>query len=131
MKTLVNTLLVAFTLVSSAATFSTAKPIVRPAKQAAAYEVGIYTAVDGKLRLALDKQKGGRVTVSMRNGQGNKLFTQYVGKGETKSRFCFDVNELPDGVYTVEISNGVQTTTHELTIATPKAQTPSRQIALN
>ncbi len=131
MKTLVNTLLIALTLVSSAATFSTAKPIVRPVKQAAAYEVGIYTAIDGNLRLALDKQKGGRVTICIKNAQGRKLLTEYAGKGETKSRYNFNVNELPDGVYTVEISNGVQTTTHELTINTPKAETPSRQIALN
>ncbi|QJD80259.1 T9SS type A sorting domain-containing protein [Spirosoma rhododendri] len=131
MKTLVTSLLVAFTLVSSAVSFCEAKPIVRPVKQAAAYEVSMYTATNGNLRLALDKQKGGRVTVSMKNDKGNTLFTQYVGKRETQSRFMFDISALPDGVYTVEISNGAETKTQELTINTPKEQLPARQIALN
>jgi hypothetical protein len=131
MKTLVTSLLVAFTLVSSTVSFSEAKPIVRPVKQAAAYEVAMYTATNGNLRLALDKQKGGRVTVSMKNDKGYTLFTQYVGKRETQSRFMFDISELPDGIYTVEVSNGTETTTQELTINTPKTLTPSRQIALN
>jgi hypothetical protein len=61
MKTLVKSLLVAFTLTLVSTTFSQAeikKPIGRP-KNVASFQSSIYPTSEGKLQIALNKQTGG------------------------------------------------------------------------
>ncbi|MFD2932716.1 T9SS type A sorting domain-containing protein [Spirosoma flavum] len=132
MKTLIKSLALALSIgfLTSVASFSEAKPIGHPSV-VASYKSGIYTSIGGNVNIALDKQTGGVVEIQLKNTEGKVLYNQHVGKKETKSRTRLNVNELPDGVYTVEITNGVETTTHNVTISTPQPQTPTRLVALN
>ncbi|MFD2574386.1 T9SS type A sorting domain-containing protein [Spirosoma soli] len=133
MKTLIKPLLVAFVFVLinfNAAQAETTTPISKP-KSAVAYQSGIYTTADGKVQIALDKQTGGMVEIRLTNAAGKVLFTQQVGKNQTAARVRLDVSALPDGTYQLEVTNGVDTTHHALTLATPEPSKPSRQVALN
>ncbi|WP_420150950.1 T9SS type A sorting domain-containing protein [Spirosoma sp.] len=131
MKTLIKSLAIAFSLgiVTSAATFSEAKPIVRPAA-VAAYKTGIYTTVDGRLSIALDKQTGGAVDIKMTNDAGKVMYSERLGKNESKYRIKLDMSQLPDGVYQVEITNGAETTIRTVTLSTEQPSNPGRLVAI-
>lgn len=131
MKTLIKSLAFALSLglLTSVASFSEAKPIGRPTA-AAAYKSSIYTTQGDKLTIALDKQTGGAVDIRLKNTDGTLLYSQHVGKNESQYRTRWNLSELPDGVYQVEITNGVETTTHQITISTQQPTTPNRLVAL-
>ncbi len=135
MKTTLNSLLIAFALVSSLSTLSQANPIIRPGKQAVTYATSLYTATDGRLVLSMEKQAGNYLTVRVNKANGTTLLTQQVAKRQTSAQVRFDLSQLPDGDYTIEVSNGEKVTTHQVSLhsasATPADATASRQIALN
>ena len=132
MKTLIKSLALALTLgvVTSAATLAETNPGSRPVSSVA-YKTGIYTTPTGQLNIALDKQTGGAVDVRLKRADGKVLFVQHVGKNESKYRTRLNLNELADGVYQVEVTNGVETTTQNVTISTQQPSAPSRVISVN
>ncbi|GAB4027530.1 hypothetical protein [Spirosoma koreense] len=132
MKTLIKSLAFALSLavVTSAATFAETNPGGRTTT-ATAYKTGIYTSIDGKLHIALDKEVGGSVDIRLKSATGEVVYNQHVGKNDSKFRTRLNMNELPDGVYQVEITNGVDTTTHAVTLSTQQPTTPSRLVAIN
>ncbi|MVM40624.1 T9SS type A sorting domain-containing protein [Spirosoma sp. HMF3257] len=129
MKTLIKSLALALSLgfVTSAASFAE----LNPGTTAASYKSAVYTTITGQLSIALDKQTGGAVDVSLKDAEGKVVYSRHLGKNESKYRTRLNLSELSDGVYQVEITNGVETTTHKVTIATHQPVTPSRVIALN
>ncbi len=135
MKTLIKSLALAFSLavVTSAASFANtteANPIGRKST-AASYKTGIYTSTTGKLVIALDKETGGRIAILLKSTDGKVLYSQHLGKNEKTCRVRLNLSELEDGVYHLEITNGVETTTQNVTISTNQPTTPSRLIAVN
>ncbi|QIP12569.1 T9SS type A sorting domain-containing protein [Spirosoma aureum] len=132
MKTFIKPLLLTLSLgiLTSLTSFSEAKPIGRPTG-AVAYKAGVYTTVNGKLNIALDKETGGTVDIRLKNAQGAVLYSQHLNKNESQYRTRLNLSDLPDGVYQVEITNGVETTTHNITLSTQQPSTPSRVVALN
>jgi hypothetical protein len=91
-----------------------------------------YVNKANQIRLAIDKNTVEAVSVVLRrDGEKLALATTYVPKKLSKLVYSFDVNELPDGLYTLELSNGQQITTHQVTINTSTPVQPSRQIALH
>ena len=132
MKNLIKSLALALTLgiVTSAASFADMKPIGRP-NGAVMYRAGVYTTVKGNLNIALDKETGGTIDVRLKNADGTVLYSQQVGKSESQYRSRLNLSVLPDGKYQVEITNGVDTTTHTITLATQQPTTPGRVVALN
>lgn len=132
MKTLIKSLAFALTFgfVTSVATVSHANPITRPAN-VASYKTGIYSSVDGKLNIALDKTVGGSVNITLKDANGNTLYVERLGKKATTSRIRLNLDELKDGTYQVEITNGVETTTHSVVLSTPQSSSPARVVALN
>lgn len=132
MKTLLKPLLVAFSLglVTLSASVADANPIGRRTA-AATYKASVYPTIQGKLQIALDKETGGTVVVQSKDKEGQVLFSQHVGKNETTSRLRLNLSELPDGAYQVEITNGVDTTTHSVKLSTQKPDAPARLVAIN
>ncbi|RCR66853.1 hypothetical protein [Larkinella punicea] len=134
MKTLIKSLLVAFTL--TAVTFSVSFAETnsfgqtKPSVKAVAYQSSLYTDVKGKLRLAVDKQPGGIVEIRLINSIGKEFFVQRVGKNQRRARIQFDVSELPDGAYEVVLTNGITVFTNHLTLATQVPGFSGRLIAL-
>ncbi|NEU70050.1 hypothetical protein GK091_24440 [Spirosoma agri] len=127
MKTIFNAILIAFTLLTSLTSFSQANPIGRPGKPAATYATSFYTAIDGRLVLSLTKGVSQPVSIRLNQANGITLFTQQVTKRQTSAQVRFDVSDLPDGTYTVEVSDGAQLTTHQVQLNS--LQVTSRPIA--
>ncbi|SFD26228.1 hypothetical protein [Spirosoma endophyticum] len=131
MKTLIKPLLVAFSLsfVTLSAALADGTPAARPAA-VAAYKTGIYTTIEGKLNIALDKETSGAVDIRMKSADGVVLFSQHLGKKETGTRVRLDMSALQDGNYQVEITNGVETTVHNVTLSTQQPSASSRLVAI-
>ena len=133
MKTLFKSLLVAFTLTAltvSASLAETNKPVGKP-KNLAAFQSSLYTTTEGKVQIALKKETNGTVVIRLTNSAGKEFFVQQIGKRREAARLRLDVSSLPDGIYVVAISNGVETTTQTLTLATtPQTQVAPRIVAI-
>lgn len=131
MKTLVKSLLVAFTLglVSSASSFAEDTPGIRPAA-VASYKTGIYSTVTGQLNVALDKETGSTVDISLKNEDGTVLYTKHLGKNERNYRVRLNLSELADGTYQLAITNGVETTTQAVTLRTNYPVKPERVVKI-
>jgi len=132
MKTLITTLALALSLatVTIAADADTTK---RPAKidrptKVARYETGIYTTVTGKLHVSVDKQTGGTVAVLLKNANGTVLFSRQIAKKDTQFRTRFDLSQLTDGTYELELTNGVDVTRQTVVIATKLERTVQMQL---
>ena len=132
MKTLIKPLLVAITLsvVTLSASLAIGNPGSRPAA-IATYKTGIYTTSEGKLNIALDKETVGKVAIILKSSDGKVLFAQHLGKNQKTARIRLNLSELEDGDYQVEISNGVETTTHTVTLSTTQLIAPNRLVAVN
>ena len=131
MKTLVKSLAFALSLaaLTSSATFAETNPGGKT-KTVATYKTGIYMTQDSKLSIALDKEKGGTVSISMRSADGRILYSQHLGKNDQTYRTRLNLSQLEDGVYQVEITNGVETTTQRVTISTKQPDAPDRLISV-
>ncbi|GAB3992664.1 hypothetical protein GCM10028807_26030 [Spirosoma daeguense] len=131
MKSLIKTLALALTLgfVTSAATFAESDPGKRSDK-AVTFKTGIYTTTAGKLSIALDKEKGGYVDIMLKNADGKILYSERMNKNEQIFRSRLDLKELPDGVYQLEITNGVDTTNQTITLSTQKPERTIEAVAI-
>ncbi|UFH54318.1 T9SS type A sorting domain-containing protein [Spirosoma sp. KNUC1025] len=131
MKTLIKSFALALSLsfVASIASTTEAKPIVRPTS-AATYKTGVYTTVHGQLNIALDKEVGGAVDVRLKSADGQVLYSKHLGKKDQTYRTRLNLSDLEDGVYQLEITNGVETTTQNITLSTTKPSVPNRVIAV-
>jgi hypothetical protein len=137
MKTLIKSLVLALTLgvITTAASFATptngnpTNPIGRPST-VSSYKTGIYSTVTGKLQISLDKTIGGRVDIRLMDTNGKILYAHYLGKHEQGCRVRLNLSDLEDGVYTLEITNGVETT-QSVTISTQRPAIASRVVAIN
>ena len=129
MKALFNTLLVAFAL--TAASFNTVQADPTKPKKAAAFQTGIHTTAEGKLQVAVQKETTSAVLVRLLDEKGNAVFSQQISKRQDAVRLRLDVSNLPDGMYQVAVSNGVKTTTKEVTLATKQIEATPRLVAVN
>ncbi|GAB3279518.1 hypothetical protein GCM10027347_54290 [Larkinella harenae] len=128
MKALISTLLVAFAL--TAASFNAVNANPKEPKKAAAFQTGIYTTTEGKLQVAVQKETTSPVLVQLRNAKGEPVFAQRIGKNQGAVRYRLDMSNLPDGVYHLAVSNGVETTTKEITLETQQPVIAARQVAV-
>lgn len=132
MKTIITSLALALSLnvASTTTLLAEPNPINRPAV-VAAYKSGVYMTTAGKLSIAVDKEKGGSVDIRLINTAGRALFTQHLSRQERICRLKLNLNDLEDGIYQLEITNGAETTTQTVTLSTNHPASPSRLIAVN
>jgi hypothetical protein len=132
MKTFFKPLLLSFTLslVTLSATLADSNPGHRTAT-AATFKTGIYGTVEGKLQIALEKETGGAVDIKLKNRDGRVFFSQHLGKKEKAARLRLNLSELPDGEYQLEVTNGVDVTTHNVQLSTKQPSVPNRLVAIN
>lgn len=129
MKTLIKSLALALSLavVTSAATFAQSNPASN-VNYAASYKTGIYTSKTGKLHIALDKEKGSTVDIRLANTEGRVLFSRHLGKKDQTYRTQLNLSDLEDGVYQLEITDGTDVTSQNVTISTKLPSAPERLI---
>lgn len=125
MKTLVKSLLLALSLSFVAVSMSNAKP-GRPA--VSSFKTGIYTSISGQLHIALNKQVGGPVDIRLKSSTGDLLYNRHLGKKETSLRARLNLDNLDDGDYVLEITNGIEKTCQTITIKTNQPTSVQRII---
>jgi maltodextrin utilization protein YvdJ len=115
MKTLIKSLFLALSLSLVVVSMSNAKP-GRPA--VSTFKTGIYTSVTGKLHIALNKQSGGSVDIRLKDSTGDLLYYRHLGKNDTTLRTRLNLDNLADGDYVLEITNGIEKTSQTISIKT-------------
>lgn len=135
MKTLAHSLLTALLL--STATFAsdaTTKPTTsaNPTVTTDSYKVAVIpSAIPSKLNVYVERNPGQVMLVSLKSTDGKVLAKQFVSKKQGNFRFKFDLSDLEDGTYSVEVASGKDVTVYPVTLATQPVQAPARQITLN
>lgn len=85
-------------------------------------KTGMYVSKDGNLNVFLENQHVKPATVVFKDANGKVLFERKAGYSKNLTGLKFDVNGLPDGEYTVEITNGKDAVTQSIKVETPKAE---------
>lgn len=94
--------------------------------QLSAYLVGNGT----RLRVSVDKQPGGKVTIQFMDSDGAEHYQQILYPQDTMVRLMLNLAELKDGDYILKVSNGLEMELRTIKIATSKPTVPTRQITL-
>ncbi|OIN55576.1 T9SS type A sorting domain-containing protein [Arsenicibacter rosenii] len=95
----------------------------------ATYNVGMYVSKNtSTINVMVEKQAGSTVKVSIKDEAGKVLATQSLNGKEERTWTKFNLSQLNDGTYTVEVSNGKEVTVKEVKLATPKFVEPIRTI---
>ena len=130
MKTITKTLTLALTAAILSFASVSAKP-ANPATAPAAYKVGMYVSQKTTtLNVMVEKQAGNKVIIRLKNSEGQLLATQAIKGSEERSWSKFNLSDLTDGTYKVEITNGQDVTVKEITLSTQKPVDASRTIAV-
>nr|MBZ1359511.1 hypothetical protein [Dyadobacter fermentans] len=82
----------------------------KESKKAAAFGTGIFASNSGKIHVNVDKYADGKAVVLITNKSGQVMYRETIDRDTNKFRKTFNVNELPTGTYTIEVSaNGQKT----------------------
>lgn len=131
MKTITKTLTLALTAAILSFSSVSAKPADPSTTAPAAYKVGMYVSQKTTtLNVMVEKQAGNKVIIRLKNSEGQLLATQAIKGSEERSWSKFNLSDLTDGTYKVEITNGQDVTVKEITLSTQKPVDASRTIAV-
>lgn len=127
MKTLFASALIALTLGVTSNSFAEDNERTTNAPTAkASFQTGIYSSVDGtRLNVNVNKVKGSKVTILLKNTKGDLLEFQRLGKNEEQLRTRFDLRALQDGTYQVEITDGKTKQVQEVRL---QSNTPANEL---
>lgn len=97
--------------------------------QLAQFQLSAYLINGGtKLRVSVDKQMGGKVTIQFINVEGAEYYYLTLSSQATMVRFNLNLAELNDGDYMLKVSNGLEMELRKIKIVTTKPTVPVRQI---
>jgi len=97
------------------------------------YKVAVFpsSTMVSKLNVIVERAPGQAMTILLKNAEGDVLGTQKINKKQGTFRFQFDLANLKDGDYTVEVISGNDVTVRPVTLTTQPAKEAMRTIALN
>ncbi|MFC5409015.1 T9SS type A sorting domain-containing protein [Larkinella bovis] len=118
MKTLLASALIALTFVST--TFAADDKDKTDVKST--FQSAVYPMTNSmKVGVNVHKEKGSKVNIRLTNSEGYTLATRTLRKNSEAASIRFDLNQLEDGVYKVEISDGA---TSEVKTVALQTKTP-------
>ncbi len=132
MNTLIMPLFLAFIVSSSKFTTLTSPPGKRTSPTTLArYQTAVYPTANGKkLRVNIDKQVGGRVTIQLHAIDGTLYFDETLSQSDTMARINLDLSELADGHYVLSVSNGLDLVRRDVRITTNQPTLTPRLITV-
>lgn len=133
MKTFVQSLIAALLLSTAtlAETPATATIASNPVVTTDSYKVAVFpSATPSRLNVYIERNPGQMMSVMLKATDGTLLAKRFVNKKQGNLHFQFDMSELADGTYTVEVISGSNATTYPVTISTKPAQEATRTITL-
>ncbi len=109
-KPIIAALLLGTTTLANASTLP-AKPTIKP------YAFNMYK-VDGKaaINLFINKMKGTKMHIVIKDDKGNKIFEDGMFKNETMYRTKINFEALEKGIYYLEMTDGNNTEIKKLEI---------------
>ncbi len=104
MKTTIKTIAVILGLAFSTASYASGddKTTTKPVS----YEVGAYISNDSKIRVGIKKDFGKRLSVYLKDANGNVIFEENLGKKRANYAVKLNLTELQDGEYSLEVLSG-------------------------
>jgi hypothetical protein len=127
MKTLIASLLLALIVSTSSLTYATTPNSTLPIEASVIVRPQIM-----KLDIITQASDYNYITIRLRDAQGHTLIKTKVNKSEKASLSRFDVSNLADGIYQVEISDGTSKQIKEFAIETTiPAATSLRSVSLS
>ncbi|MGR3811090.1 hypothetical protein [Jiulongibacter sp. NS-SX5] len=89
-------------------------------KKVKSFDVGMYfDHHNGIIKTFVEKDSNTKLRISFQDENGVELGFTTVDKKTEKGMIPFNVNNLPSGSYQMEVSNGTESTIHELEISRP------------
>ncbi|GAB3898169.1 hypothetical protein GCM10028803_17220 [Larkinella knui] len=131
MKTLFASALLALTL--GTASLAWADDNKENAEAKSTFQSAVYPVINSmKVSVNVSKAKDSKVNVRLVNEAGQTLTVLKLGKDNESSTIRFDMNNLEDGIYKVEVSDGSRTEvkTVKVQTSTPVLE-PRREVSLN
>ncbi|KQS31193.1 DUF3244 domain-containing protein [Dyadobacter sp. Leaf189] len=100
MKNLLKTIAfaVAFTVVFVSNTFADDKETKK-----ATFGTGIFASKSGKIHINLDKYTDHNAVILVTDQKGTVIYREVVGKNVSKFRKALNVEDLPNGEYTIDV----------------------------
>lgn len=126
MKTLVTTLVCALALSSTVAFASDPTED----KKAKPLQIGVFTTKEAKIQMAVRKGAGERAVIILRDAKQNVIHEEVMSKKSEKFDARFDVSNLSDGDYTLEVIAGKDKVQKQVSIKSQKEAT-LRRVQLN
>lgn len=128
MKTLITSLACALALTSSVAFASDPTED----KKAKPLQIGVFTTKEAKIQLAVRKSAGQSAVITLRDAKKNVLHEEIMTKKSEKFDGRFDVSNLKDGDYTLEIVSGNEKIEKQVSIKSSKEEVAlQRSVQLN
>lgn len=120
-------LFAAVVLTAAAPAPSQARHTEPTAAAAVPFDVSIVRVpAEMKLRVFIQKHQSATLSVSLRNSEGQLLYSSMLGKREPGRALSFNLSDLPDGAYTLDVKGAGKHVTKTLSL-----DTPQRLLAMN
>jgi hypothetical protein len=127
MKTIITSLVCALALSSTVAFASDPTED----KKAKPLQIGVFTTKEAKIQMAVRKGTGERAVITLRDAKQNVVHEEIMGKKTEKFDARFDVSNLADGDYTLEVTSGKEKIQKQVSIKPAKEAITFRSVALN
>ncbi len=83
------------------------------------FKIGMYRVVNTlTMNVLLEKEKGEQVDISLRDSAGKVIHQERVGKLAKKFGVKLNFSEVPDGRYTLEVSNAHESIVKKIDLST-------------
>ena len=123
MKTFIKTVICAAALSVSTLSFAKEKNSKdKESKPIATFNASVYIAKDASIRVAVEKNTPSNVVINLRDARNEVVYSDEINRRELKSVYKFDVEQLKDGDYTLEIVSNTKTITKSLHLASAKVE---------
>ncbi|MGM9510785.1 T9SS type A sorting domain-containing protein [Larkinella sp. GY13] len=130
MKTLFASTLLALTFAISTTFAADNNEKVKPKST---FQSAVYPMINSmKVSVNVQKETDSKINIRLINSEGRTLATKRLGEGHEITTIRFDLNQLEDGVYKVEITDGANTEvkTVKLQTKTPVVES-QRLVSMN
>lgn len=139
MKTLIASALLSLSMtVAVANNDDTKKPIsdgrASVVRISTTFKVGVFPVTTSDvpvMNVIVEKIADSRLIISVYNAQGEALSHSSLPKKAGSYWTKLNLSQLPDGAYTITVSNGAETTAYEFIVGTKAPQAPVRRIEMD
>lgn len=121
MKKLVKTF--ALLLISVSVSLANPKP--------QSFKVSMYNVQNShSLKVFVEKEKGENLRVELKDKNGAVMMTKYADKKSIKAAYCFDLAQLDQGAYQLEITNDKEVFVKDLHVVNTEKVEVEKKIIL-